>query len=121
MTNAEFLNKNFGTHYYRWMKCTWEYSSTLKVWMVEFDGRVRYGWKNEIDGNRVIEHFVESPGRIMIPSHRSFTETYRLVVNKTRGYAILGVYKYDKQNSYLPNRRIWVKVADSLKEFNKEI
>ncbi len=118
MTNAEFLNKNFGTHYYCWMRCTWEYSRTLKVWMVEFDGRVRYGWKNEIDGNRVIEHFV---GNEMIPPHRSFTETYRLVVNKTRGYAILGVYKYDKQTSDLYTRRIWVKVADSLKEFNKEI
>jgi len=118
MTNAEFLNKNFGTHYSYWKPCTWEYSSTLKVWMVEFDGRVRYGWKNEIDGNRVIEHFV---GKKMLPNHQSFTETYRLVVNKTKGHAILGVYKYDKQNSDLLTRRIWVKVADSLKEFNKEI
>ena len=120
MTNADFLNKNFGTHYSYWKPCTWKYSSTLKVWMVEFDGRVRYGWKNEIDGNRVIEHFVESLDK-QIPPHRSFTEIYRLVVNKTKGHAILGVYKYDRQNSDLLTRRIWVKAADSLKEFNKEI
>lgn len=117
MTRAEFLNKNFSTHYTLWKKCTWEYSPSLKVWMVEFDGKIRLGWKNQIDGNRVVENFVYPPERI-IPPHRTFTETYRLVVNMTDNFAILGVYKFDKESSNLPTRRIWVKVADSLKEFD---
>ena len=116
MTNAEFLNNNFGTNYKAWMKCTWRYSSDLKVWMLEFDGVVRQGWDNKISGDKIIESFVWSLEE-QSPSHMDFDETYRLVVDKARDYKVLGVYKYDRENSNKRTYRIWVKVADSLNEF----
>ena len=121
MTNAEFLNRNFGTNYVKWMKCTWQhpYYHKLKVWMIEFDGNVRYGWKNTVLNNSIVERFVE-PLSHQIPAHRSFSETYRLVVDKSRNYKILGVYKYDRINSDLRTKRIWIKVADSLNNFKQE-
>lgn len=119
MNNAEFLNNNFGTDYKDWMKCTWSYSSILKVWMVYLDGQKRYGWVNHISGDQVIEFFVD-PLEKQIPPHRYFAETYRLVVDKAQGYKILGVYQYDVKNSRLRTKRVWVKVANSLKEYEAQ-
>ena len=116
MTNAAFLNKNFGTSYKAWMKCTWEYSTNLKVWMIEFDENIRFGWRNIVIEDRVIENFV-LPLERQIPPHRDFTENYRLVVDKAQNYKILGVYKYDKDTSDKRVRRVWIKVANSLEEF----
>ena len=116
MTNAEFLNHNFGTHYKAWMKCTWPYSADLKVWMIKFDENIRYGWKNTITNNMIIEDFVEPLENQIIP-HRSFDENYRLVVDKAQDYKILGVYRYDRKNSILRTHRVWEKVSDSLKDF----
>ena len=116
MTNAEFLNDNFGTNYKAYMKCRWPYSGDLKVWMIEFDGRVRYGWKNTIAGDKVFEEFVGSEDEIL-KEHKSFEENYRLVVDKSQNYKILGVYKYNRLNSNMSKYRIWEKVANSLEEF----
>ena len=116
MTNVEFLNDNFGTNYKRYDRCRWSYSDDLKVWMIAFDGRVRYGWKNEVSGTKIIELFVE-PLENQISTHRDFDETYRLVVDKEQNYKILGVYKYDEINSDKRTCRIWEKVAISLEEF----
>lgn len=116
MTNAEFLNKNFGTNYKAYMKCTWPYQQNLKVWMIEFDGKIRYGWENVVLENKITETFVE-PLENQISSHRDFSETYRLVVDKAQNYKILGVYKYDEANSIKRTYRIWNKVASTLEEF----
>lgn len=117
MTNAEFLNRNFGTHYKAWMKCRWYYTPDLAVWMVHFDdGNVRLGWVNSIVGNTVIENFVD-PLEKQISAHRDFEENYRLVVDKAQKDKILGVYQYDKEHSDKRRRRIWIKVANSLEEF----
>ena len=116
MTNAEFLNMNFGTNYKQWMKCRWPYSDDLKVWMLYFDNNIRLGWKNEVLDNTITEIFVDSLDR-QIMSHRYFEETYRLVVDKAQNYKILGVYKYSKEDSNIRTKRVWKKVAKSLDEF----
>jgi len=45
MTNAEFLNENFGTNYKQWMKCGWYYDDKkeILVWMVNFNKTVSSG------------------------------------------------------------------------------
>lgn len=116
MTNAEFLNENFGTNYKAWMKCLWSYSFDLKVWLLAFDGEIRYGWKNIILGDKVFECYVGSD-EVKLPTHKDFNENYRLVVDKAQNYKILGVYKYDKEKSDKNIQRIWIKVANSLDEF----
>jgi hypothetical protein len=120
MTNAEFLNENFGTNYKAWMKCRWKYSSKLQVWMLEFDDKVRYGWKNDIVGNKIIENYVE-PLSNMIDAHKDFYEEYRLVVDKSQNFKVLGVYKFDKENSNKLTHRIWVKVSNSIEEMIDKI
>ena len=45
MTNAQFLNENFGTNYNGWMRCSWKYDYKMLVWMVSIDGKVRKEWR----------------------------------------------------------------------------
>lgn len=116
MTNAEFLNANFGTHYKAYMKCRWKCLPHIEVWMVSLDAKERYGWKNFILDNKVIEKFVLPEDR-KLPTHKTFEERLRLVVDKAQNYKILGVYRYDEINSNMKNCRIWIKEADTLKEF----
>ena len=116
MTNAEFLNDNFGTNYNGYMRCTWTYQKNLKVWMIAFDGKERWGWKNTIAGDKVIEEYIGLEEE-RLKEHKSFEENYRLIVDKSDNYKILGVYKYDRLNSNMLKCRIWNKVANSLEEF----
>lgn len=115
-TNAEFLNKAFGTNYKAWMKCTWEYGNT-DVWMIELGGAVRYGWKNTIvDGETVREDYV---GREedKIDGHKYLTNRRRIIVKKEREcgrYIIMGLYAYDFENSVEKNKRIWKKISDEI-------
>ncbi len=116
MTNAEFLNDNFGTNYKAWMKCRWTFSSDLKVWMIELDGKERRGWVNTIVGDKVFEEYVGLEEE-KLKEHKSFEENYRLIVDKSQNYKILGGYKYNRLNSNMSKYRIWEKVAISLEEF----
>ena len=112
-TNAEFLNKRFGTSYKAWMKCGWKYDDDTIVWMVPLDGVERYGWRNRIvDSNTVREDYVGLEEFRLI-GHRHINEYQRIVVQKEQGrYTILGLYRYDFKNSDERIRRIWVKVCD---------
>ena len=117
MTNAQFLNENFGTNYNGWMRCSWKYDYKMLVWMVSIDGKVRKGWENVIrDENTVDEIYVwgldEQP-----EIYKTVEEPYRLVVDKHQDYKVLGVYEYDALNSDEKSHRIWKKVANSLTEF----
>ena len=112
-TNAEFLNKRFGTNYKGWMKCGWNYDSDTIVWMVPFDGVERYGWRNRIvDANTVREDYVGLES-LKLEGHKRIKEHHRIVVKKDQGkYTILGLYSYDFDNSDEKIRRIWIKIRD---------
>ncbi len=116
MTNAEFLNKNFGTNYKAWMKSRWNYSKQLKVWMIILDGKVRRGWKNTTNKDLVFEEFA-SLDEELLPEDYILEENYRLIVDKAQNYKILGVYKLERINRNVLKNRIWIKVANSLEEF----
>ena len=116
MTNVEFLNDNFGTNYKRYDRCRWSYSDDLKVWMIYLDGKDRWGWKNTIAGDKVFEEYIGLEEE-KLKEHKSFEENYRLIVDKSHNYKILGVYKYDRLNSNMLKYRIWEKVAISLEKF----
>lgn len=117
MTNAEFLNENFGTDYCGWMKCTWPYNEEILVWMVRFDKTISAGWQNTIiDENTVQEVYVDFMEN-QLETHREVNVKYRLIVDKSQNYKILGVYKYDVLNSKERTCRIWKKVANSITEF----
>ena len=80
MTNAEFLNENFGTDYKAWMKCSWKYNDKILVWMVNLDKSISAGWQNSIiDENTVHEIYVGALEH-QIEGHRTVDEPYRLVV-----------------------------------------
>ena len=116
-TNAEFLNKTFGTDYKAWMKCSWDYDRDTIVWMVELDNKVRKGWRNTIvDANTVREEYVGLESD-KLDSHVSLEKYRRIVVKKERRlgrYVILGTYRYDFQNSSERNKRFWIKISDEI-------
>ena len=114
-TNAEFLNKEFGKNYIKWMRCGWDYDKDTIVWMVEFDDKVRQGWKNTIvDAETVREDYVGREEN-KLPEHRRLKNYRRIAVKKDRSagiYTILGLYAYDFENSIEQNKRIWKKISD---------
>ncbi len=117
MTNAEFLNRNFGTNYKAWMKCGWNYSEDILVWMVNFNGSISSGWENRVtDENTIVEIYVGKPSEQM-ESYKSVNEKYRFAVDKSKGYKVLGLYKFDTLNSIESKRRVWKRVANSINEF----
>lgn len=119
MTNAEFLNLNFGTNYKQWMRCSWVYpqNHSILIWMVRFDKSVSEGWQNIIeDENTIIEKYIGDLGN-QLENHKSVSESYRLSVDKSQNYKVLGLYKYDRENSDERIYRIWRKVADSIEDF----
>ena len=113
MTNAEFLNKYFGTNYKQWMRCTYNVSKDTVVWMVNIDGSVAMGWSNVLlpDGKTIEERFVWDLSR-QIPPHRHIDYNYRIVVDKSKNYKVLGFFKYDRENSDERTYRDWHKVKD---------
>ena len=110
-TNADFLNKRFGTNYKAWMKCTWPYNDNTAVWMLDFTGVGDAGWDNRIvDANTVREEYIGFPMAIA-----PIKENRRIIVKKEKEfgrYVILGLYRYDFENSHEPHLRIWKKVKD---------
>ncbi len=114
-TNADFLNKRFGTNYKAWMQCGWNYDYDTIVWMLPFDGVKHWGWISRIvDTNTVEERYVDSP-LLKSPKHKEIDKYHRIVVKKEKTfgrYVILGLYRYDFENSCEPNLRIWKKEKD---------
>ncbi|MBE7068739.1 MAG: hypothetical protein E7381_05505 [Clostridiales bacterium] len=113
-TNAEFLNKRFGTHYKQWYKSTWQESPNRIVWMVRFYGETG-GWINRFTDethNRIVEKYVgKKPIELPPYSHR-----IRIVVaieerDVPRRYTIEGVYQFDAKASTL-TRRYYNKISD---------
>ncbi len=96
-TNAEFLNKVFGTNYSQWMRGRWYKDYDTMVWMIRLDGVERQGWINKrINDTIIVEKFI---GR-QAPSYTGERERkYRIVVNvigdgSNRKYHILGTYRF---------------------------
>lgn len=114
-TNADFLNKRFGTNFKGWMKCGWDYDHDTIVWMVPFDNKVQNGWINTIvDSNTVREDYVGLEAFKLV-GHQKIDKFHRIVVKKELDhsrYIILGLYRYDFENSKEPNLRVWKKVSD---------
>ena len=111
-TNAEFLNKTFGTNYKAWMKSRWDYDADTWVWMVRFDGTIRQGWRNRIvNANEIWEEYVGYG----TPTYTAVSEKkYRIVVEiidgySDRAYRIWGKFKYDYQKS-CPGKHVFVRV-----------
>ncbi|MBE5751642.1 MAG: hypothetical protein E7357_04450 [Clostridiales bacterium] len=101
-TNAEFLNKEYGTNYKAWYKSRWPYDIETWVWMVRIDGKVRDGWRNlPLKEGGMLEEFV-GPGT---PTYFNEKERrYRIIVDIVetstgREYHIIGKYRYDKERS----------------------
>ena len=114
-TNAEFLNKVFGTNYKAWMRGRWEYSKDTWVWMIRLDGKCRQNWRNRIiNENEIWEEYIGTE----TPTYRHEPERkYRIVVgiekgNLGREYHILGKYRYDAEKSTI-GRNVLIKVCDT--------
>lgn len=113
-TNANFLNKVFGTNYKGWMRGRWEYDKDTWVWMIRLDGKVRQDWRNrKISENEIWEEYIGSE----TPTYRKEPERkYRIVVgieegSQGREYHILGKYKFDSEKSFV-GRNVLIKVCD---------
>ena len=116
-TNADFLNKAFGTEYKKWMRCGWDYDEETIVWMVPFDNKIRQGWRNTIvDSCTVREDFVGREDEKLL-EHKKLKNFRRIVVKKEQEYGryvILGLYTYDFEHSVEENKRIWIKISDEI-------
>ena len=118
-TNAEFLNKIFGTNYKQWYKSVWRYSHDCLVWMVPFDEKTPAGieldglwenvWTNE--PKEVLEMY-KGKGIPAPPKTK-----YRIVVEKTKNdngkrvYVIHGKYEWDRTKGDSRNR-YYKRIAD---------
>ena len=111
-THAEFLNQAFGTNYIKWMSSRWTYDEDTWVWMVEFDGKLRTGWYNQIiNENEIWEKYIgdEPPTFTKMPEKK-----YRIVVqvikeDSCREYRVLGKFRYDIEKSEA-GRHVFIKV-----------
>lgn len=112
-SHADFLNKKFGTNYKGYQRSSWEYNINTIVWMVHIDGSVHRGWSNTVsaDGNRILEDYVGDPQEQLL-NHRTVVHDYRIAVDVSKNYKILGVYKIDRASSDERFCRKWNKVRD---------
>lgn len=119
-TNADFLNKAFGTNYKAWMKSVWTYDNKSIVWMVKFDNKVRGGFKNIIISDTSIAE--ENVDRKMIWDGNPIDSTlkYKKIVMEiddsgfSRKYIFRGVYKYNEKDSDPLSIRYYDKIADEI-------
>ncbi len=113
-SNADFLNKVYGTRYKAFMRGRYPLDRDTWVWMIRLDNSVRQGWKNRIiNENEIWEEYVG----IEQPTYKEARERkYRIVVSieetfSGRAYHILGRYAYDFKNSKI-GRNVLVKVLE---------
>ena len=116
-TNAEFLNKVYGTNYKGWMKSGWKYDNNTIVWMVHLDDKVRCGWRNTIVDNHTVREDFVGPESERLEGHNGINEPYRIIVKKGDGcFQIFGLYKYDEENSIEAHKHIWKKCKSGAAE-----
>ncbi len=118
-TNADFLNKAFGTNYNKYMKGTWGFNSEWTVWMVRFN-EVRRGWRNSfLPGNRIMEenlaHHTTWDGQdIRTEIHKKKIVIQIIDGDFARKYIFRGKYEYDEKNSDPYSARYYNKVSDEM-------
>ena len=95
-TNAEFLNKTFGTNYKLWLKSTYELDDSTTVWMIRIDGDKRNGFKNYFDNGCIIEESLEEETRSLKPIRMVFQI---LEKRDYKTFVYLGNYNIDSENS----------------------
>ena len=118
-THAEFLNKAFGTNYKQWMKCVWNYSDDLIVWMVRFNKDVN-GWRNTfVSDSRIKEEnlnkIAEWDGELVedaIEKHKNRLVVEIVDLGKIRKYIFRGRFIYDRHNSNPRTIRFHDKISD---------
>ena len=95
-TNAEFLNKTFGTNYKLWLKSTYELDDSTTAWMIKIDGEKRQSFKNYFDNENIVEESYEEKTRSLKPVRMVFQ-----VVEKgdSKTFIYLGNYTLDKEKS----------------------
>ena len=57
-TNAELLNGLLGKHYKAYMKSSYNLDVGEMLWMPRLDGKVRAGWTNTMQNEKIIEKYV---------------------------------------------------------------
>ena len=95
-TNAEFLNKVFGTNYKLWLKSTYELDDSTTVWMIRIDGEKRNSFKNYFDNGCIIEESLEEETRSLKPVRMVFQIIEK---NKYKTFIYLGKYSLDNEKS----------------------
>ena len=113
-SNADFLNKVYGTNYKAFMRGRYPLDSQTWVWMIRLDGKERQGWRNRvINENEIWEEYVGKEQ----PSYNATEERkYRIVVSikdlpSRRAYHILGRYRFDTEKSKI-GRNVLIKVSE---------
>ena len=95
-TNAEFLNKVFGTNYKLWLKSTYELDDSTTVWMIRIDGEKRNNFKNYFDNGYIIEESLEEETRSLKPIRMVF----QIMGKKDyKTFVYLGKYTLDNGKS----------------------
>lgn len=118
-TNADFLNKAFGTNYRGYQKSSWKYSDDWVVWMVEFN-KVKNGWTNTFVNNSRIkqdnllrrEEFEGQPINMVTTKKRIVFEIDNS--GYLRKYIFRGMFVYDEINSNAITSQYLDKIADEL-------
>lgn len=127
-TNADLLNRFFGTSFRQYMKCSYcklPDGPVRHMWFVSFNGEIHSGWKNVLssDGKKIVEEFLGDvkPSNVEFnpaESVRAVFDKYledcygrRVESNGRRVYEFIGVFRYDKNESSA-YRRVYKKIAD---------
>ena len=118
-THAEFLNKSFGTNYKSWMKCVWNYSDDLIVWMVRFDKNIN-GWRNTfVSDSRIKEENLDNvaiwDGKTVetaMEIHKNRLVIEIIDLSHIRKYVFRGRFIYDRENSNPRTVRFYDKIDD---------
>ena len=103
-TNAEFLNKAFGTNYKGWQKSSWKYDEEWTVWMVRFN-KENGGWTNTfISSTRIKQYNILKRTEFEGKPIAKATTKKRLVFEIddsgfSRKYIFRGKFVYDEENS----------------------
>ena len=126
-TNAEFLNKMFGTNYKQWYKSTYKHNGVW-VWMVEFNGlhhcnvscTYKEEWENRIiSANKIFEYyhgtsFIRERKVIGVLEPHLRLAVERKGHGNDRVYIIHGLFAPNYEECEFPRKRIYKKVSDIL-------